>query len=45
MLDDFFQEKLALGAGDVGRSGEQERRKAEWLDEGQATQLLSQQSN
>lgn len=28
-----------------GRNGEQERRKVEWLDEGQATRLLSQQSN
>lgn len=42
MLDDFFKEKFALGAGEVGQSGEQERRKAEWLDKDQATQLLSQ---
>lgn len=45
MLGDIFKGKLDLGAGDVGWSGEQERRKVEWPDEGQATQLLPQQSN
>lgn len=45
MFDDVFKEKLGLGAGDVEQSGEQERRKVAWLDEGQATRLLSQQSN
>lgn len=45
MLDDFFKGKLDLGVGDMGQSGEPERRKVEWLDEGQATRLLSQQSN
>lgn len=36
VLDDFFKGKLDLRAGDREPSGECERRKAEWLAEGQA---------
>lgn len=41
--DDFFKGNLDLGAGEAGWNGEQGRREAERLDEGQATQPLSQQ--
>lgn len=44
MPDDFFfKGNLDLGAGEAGWNGEQGRREAERLDEGQATQPLSQQ--